>query len=257
MGNLLAASMPLIIDIVGIVFILIFAVRGMREGFGQIIFSTFGTIVCLILSVVLCSYLTTFLGEKFGLIAMVADKLDGPLTKVFGENVMNTSLEGLAEGGLTAAKLQELKITGILNKVVLAVVKGTEISDTMLLGDVLCMAFAYYVVLICSAIVLFIVFKILLKIISATTEKLRSLVLVAAVDELLGFVLGLISGVIYMELVIMLIGVLPIPAIQSVSAAIAQTKVVSLIHNIGIIQLILNFITSDAVKSFISNIPNK
>ena len=53
MGNLLAASMPLIIDIVGIVFILIFAVRGMREGFGQIIFSTFGTIACLILSVVL------------------------------------------------------------------------------------------------------------------------------------------------------------------------------------------------------------
>ena len=81
--------------------------------------------------------------------------------------------------------------------------------------------------------------------------------MVAAVDELLGFVLGLISGVIYMELLIMLMGVIPIPAIQSVNAAIAQTKVVSLIHNIGIIQLILNFITSDAVKSFVSKIPNK
>lgn len=257
MGNLLAASMPLIIDIVGIVFILIFAVRGMREGFGQIIFSTFGTIACLILSVVLCSYVTTFLGEKFGLVAMVADKLDGPLTKVFGEGVMSTSLEGLAEGGLTAAELQELKITGILNKVVLAVVKGADYANATLLGDVLCMAFAYYIVLICSAIVLFIIFKILLKILSATTEKLRSLVLIAAVDELLGFVLGLISGVIYMELLIMLMGVIPIPAIQSVNAAIAQTKVVSLIHDIGIIQLILNFITSDAVKSFVSKIPSK
>lgn len=253
MGNLLAANMPLIIDVVGIVFILIFAIRGMREGFCQMIFTTFGTIVCLLLSVVLCATVTEFLGDKFGLITMVSGKLEGPIAGMFKGDVLATPLEG----SLTAAKLNELGITGFLQKVVLAVAKDADVSVGMTLGDVVCNAFAYYVVLICCAIILFIIFKILLKIISATTEKLRSLALIAAVDELLGFALGLVAGVIYLELVIMLLGIIPVAAVQDVYVAISSTKVISLIHKIGIIQIILNFITSDAVKSFIKNIPNK
>lgn len=253
MVNLLAANMPLIIDIVGIVFLLIFAIRGMREGFGQMFFTTFGTIICLVLSVLLCSVVANALESWFGLATMVSAKLESPLANVFGEGVMSKTLgDLLVDGKLSAEKLQELNVSGFLQKIILTVSENGSIANSETLGDLICSAFAYYLVLICTAVALFILFKILLKIISATTEKLRSFVLVATLDELLGFAFGLISGIVYLELIIVALGGIPIPAVREVYDAIQTTKVISVISNFGLVQRIFEFISTSGIKSFIS-----
>jgi uncharacterized membrane protein required for colicin V production len=255
MVNLLAADMPLIVDVVGILFILIFAIRGMREGFGQMFITTFGTIICLAASILLCSAVANLSESWFGLISKVAEKLEPSLINTFGNDVMSKTLgELLVDGVLGAEQLEALNINGFLREIILSVSNNGNIVGTETLGDLISSAFAYYIVLIISAVILFIAFKILLRAISALTDKLRSFVLVAAVDEVLGFVAGLISGVIYLELVILLISTLGgvIAPVQSIYTVITNSTVISYIHEIGLLQEISNFVTSSGIIKLFS-----
>ena len=255
MVNLLAADMPLIVDIVGILFILIFAIRGMREGFGQMFITTFGTIISLAASIFLCSSVANLSESWFGLIGKVADKLEPSLINAFGNDVMTKTLaELLVDGVLGAEQLEALNINGFLKEVILSVSQSGNLGGSETLGDLICSTFAYYIVLIGSAVLLFILFKILLKIISAITDKLRSFVLVAAIDEALGFVVGLISGVVYLELVILLISALGgfATPIQDLYAAITNSTVIGYIHEIGLLQKISNFVTSSGIIKLFS-----
>ena len=247
MGNLLAASMPLIVDVVGIVFILIFAIKGMREGFGQIFFATFGTIICLVLSVLLCSSVANFLQAQFGLATMVSEKLQGSLSGVFGEEVLSATLEGVS-----AEMLKELNVNVFLQKIILSVAESSTLPLETTLADVIFPTLAFYAVMICSAILLFIILKIIIKLLSAGAERLRSVVAVAALDEFLGFVLGLIGGIIYLELIIMLMNVIPLEAVQNVCNAIAETSVIGKVH--GVVQSILGALSSGAIGEFLKGI---
>ena len=247
MGNLLAASMPLIIDVVGIVFLLIFAVKGMREGFGQIFFATFGTIICLVLSVLLCSTVANFLQTQFGLATMISGKIEGSLTGVFGAEVLAVPLESV-----NAETLKVLNVNVFLQKIILGVAQGSQLPADTTLANVLFPTITYYVLMVCCAILLFIIFKIIIKIFSASAEKLRSIVVIAALDEFLGLVLGLLGGIIYLELIIMLINIIQIEAVQNIYNMIAGTNVIGKLH--GFLQGILGNLSSGAITDFLKGI---
>ena len=249
MNNLLAVNMPLIIDVVGALFVAIFALKGLKKGFGQMFVKTFGTILSLLFAALLCGAVAELLESQFSLVSTVSDKIGGVLTNAFGDTVMNTTLDEVANG-----KLEELNLSGFLLQIIHLVVDDAGLPPETTLNTVICPTFAYYIVMIISAIVLFIIFKIIFKIIGKIFESLHSITLLAIVDELLGLALGLITGVIYLELIIMAMGVIPVEIIQNVYLNITNTTVVNFIHNIGIFQLIMNAISSVNVVDFVKDV---
>ncbi len=252
MNNLLAANMPLIIDVVGIVFILAFTLYGFIKGFGNMFIKTFGTILSLLFAALLCAPVAELLENLFSLVTTVADKLGGVLTKTFGDAVMNTTLQEAADG-----KLAELGVSGFLAGIINSIIEGAGLPMDTTLNQIICPTFAYYIVMILSAIVLFIIFKILFKIVGKIIKKLHAVAVIAVVDKSLGLLLGLITGIVYLELAIIVMGIVPVEAIQNIYASISSTAIVSIIHDIGIFQLIIKAISSVNVVDFVKDVVGK
>ena len=246
MFNLLSANLPLIIDGVAVVFILIFALRGLNKGFAKLFISVFGTIISLLLAVLLCSTVTNVLESKFSVVTNMAGSLEGVLTKVFGEKAMNTTL-----AQVTSDTVHELKLGSWLTDIVLTFAKDNSIPTDTTLNQIIGPTFGYYVVLVIVIIALFIIFKILFFLLGAFIKSLHSLKLVALVDKSLGFALGLVQGIISLELLIMTVAIIPIPVVQNIYASISLTAFTNFIHNINLYGVIMDMVASADIVGFV------
>ena len=249
MLNLMAVNMPVIVDVVAVVFIAAFMIYGYAKGFVKQFVSAFGTIFSLLFAVLLCTSVANFLQTQFGLVEGIATGLDGVLTTIVGEDVMNITLgeagrEYLAQQGMAA---------WMIDLVMMFVSDGSLPVDTSL-RQVIGPTFAYYVLIILSAVGLFIIFKILFFLLGKIINKLHSIKLIAALDNGLGCLLGLFCGVIYLEIIIMVISIIPVQAIQDVYMAIQSSVVASFVARINLYNLVLNAISSTNVVEYVKNL---
>lgn len=249
MNLLLATVSPLAIDMVALVFVLVFAISGLIKGFTKLFFKVFGTILSLLFAVLLCASVSNFLQDKFSLVSLFADKLEGILTKVFGDALMNTTLEQAVSNGL-----DDLGLGNLLLPIVESFAQDASIPTNTTLNQIICPTFAYYLVMIISIIALFIIFKILFFLLGALVKSLYALKLVAIMDRLLGFLLGALSGAIYLEIIILVLGVLPIGFIQQIYAQIPFTVFTAFIEEIGLYNVILDSISFADIFKYVKGI---
>ena len=249
MNLLLTNVTPLAVDVVAIVFVLVFALIGFANGFTKLFFKVFGTIISLLLAVLLCAGVTSFLEGQFGLVTSVSSKLAGVLNKVFGEELMNTTLAQATEKGLG-----DLGLGGLLLPIIQNFANDASIPLDVTLNEIIGPTFSYYLVMIVVAILLFIIFKIVFAIIAALTKHLFALPVLKQLDRLLGLAVGLLGGFIYLELAIMLLGILPIGFIQDIYALIPETTFTAFIQNASLFKLILNSISVSDITEFVKNI---
>ena len=252
MNLLLANITPQTVDIVAIVFVLIFAISGLIKGFTKLFFKAVGTIVSLLLAFLLCASVADFLESQFSLVTSLGGKLEGILSKAFGAELMNTTLEQAINNGIG-----DLPIGELLMPIIKSFAEDSSIPTTVTLNQIICPTFAYYLVMILSAIVLFIIFKIVFWIIYKVVSSLQKIGAVALADKLLGLALGFICGAVYLELAIMVMGVLPFGFIQDICAVFAETTFVALVQKIGLFGIILNFISSNDIIGFVKGIVTK
>ncbi|MBQ3492826.1 MAG: CvpA family protein [Clostridia bacterium] len=246
MELLLAGISPSSIDLVAILFVMIFALNGLSKGFAKLFFKFFGTILSLLLSILLCASVVNFLQNEHGLVSSVAVKLEGALIKIFGESITTTTLEQA-----TSEKLSSMGLGGLFASIIMSFASDASIPTNLTLNQIICPTFAYYIVIVLSVLVLFIIFKILFFLICRFINKLHALKTVATLDRVLGFTLGLLSGIIYLELVIMIIGILPIPFTQNITAQIANTAFVSVVQKINLYKLVFDTISSTNIIEFV------
>lgn len=249
MYNLLAADLSAIVDIVALVFVLVFALWGVIRGFTKTFFSVFGTIIGLLLAILLCSSVANFLQEKYQTITKVGDSLAGILTDIFGDKLMNTTLSQA-----TTEYLEEQGVGSLIISIILSSKNESSIPMDTTLNQIICPAFAYYVVAILATVALFIIFKIIFFLIGALVKSWYKNKIVARFDRLLGFALGLVHGVVVLELLIMIISILPISFIQDVYAAIQMSKFANFIEDINLYKVIIKTISSANVVNVIKNI---
>lgn len=249
MLNLLMANTPVIIDVVAIAFVAIFTIRGITKGFAKLFVSVFGTIFSLLFAVLLCASTAKFLEDKFSLVTSLTGSIGGILDSLFKPEIMNTTLEHA-----TSEKLSELGLGSGLSSIILSFAQDNSIPTTTTLNEILCPTFAYYAVMGISILGLFIIFKILFFLAGAFVKKLHAIKLVAVVDKSLGFFVGLISGIIYLELVIIVLGVIPIPAVQNIYTALGQTVFAKFINDISLYQVILDALSSVNVTKYVKEI---
>lgn len=249
MNNLLAANMPVIVDVVAIAFVALFAIRGISKGFAKLFVSVFGTILSLLFAVLLCTSVANFLQSQFSFVTTVSKSISGILEKVFGSPIMNTTLEQA-----TTEKLAELGLGDWLSSIILSFASDSSIPTDTTLNEIICPTFAYYVVIVIAVICLFIIFKILFFLLGAFIKKLYTVKLVALVDRTLGLLLGAISGIINLELIILILGIIPIDIVQQIYTSISQSVFANFVKTVNLYEVILNAISSANVIGYVKGL---
>ena len=251
MNNLLASGGSAVVSAIVLVVILFFALYGFIRGFARTFISIFGTILSLLFAILLCSSVTEFLESHYSFVSFMSDRLGGVLESIFGEELMNLTLEHAGEQALKNSGLNSLIID-----LIMSFKSNSAIPTDTALKELICPTFAYYVVLIISAIALFIIFKLIFFCISKIVKGLHNISLVAKIDKSLGLVLGFISGIIYFEMFVMIIGAIPLGFMQDFYSTILSSPVASFICLINPFDSILNLISFSNITKFVSGIIN-
>lgn len=249
MYQLLLISTGATVDIFALVFLFGFALRGLFKGFAKSFVSLFGTIISLLLAILLCSTVARFLENEFSLVSTISDSLTSTLNKLFGESVMNTTLEQATEESLGNAGVGSWLIA-----IVLSFKDEINIPSDVTLSQLLCPTFSYYLVIVIAIIILFVLFKILLFLIGEIVKKMYTISLVRHVDRILGFALGLFSGIIYIELIITTMSVVPIKFIQDAYAFITSSGIVNFINKLNLFNVIMNAVSINTVVEFVKSL---
>ena len=155
--------------------------------------------------------------------------------------------------------MQTAGVSGLIIKLILSFkADGSFPADTTV-AEVLCPTFAYYISMIIIVVAIFIILKIIMSVIAKFVKKLHEFGLVKFVDKVLGLALGLIMGVVYLGIILMIIGAIPVPIFQQIAASIPETKFASFIVNINLygklMELLSNFKVLDIVKGMITTVP--
>lgn len=252
MNNLLLLNAGAIVDIVALVFIFGFALLGFVRGFAKSFVSLFGTIISLLLAILLCPTVARFIESKFSLVSSFSESLAGTLNKLFGETIMNTTLEQATEQSLGDAG-----VAGWIISLVILFKGDTGIPMDITLNQLLCPTIAYYIVIIIAIVILFILFKILFFLLGVLVKKLYVIGIIKTVDRVLGLVLGIISGIVYLDAFILLISIIPINFVQDLYAYVLSSTFTMFLHNIDLFGAIMNAVSVDDVVAFVKEIVSK
>ena len=244
MHNLLSANSSLIVDLVALVVIVISVIVGAKKGFARTFISVFSSIFSLIFALLLCGSVATFCQETFGAIDSVSSSVGGLVSRILGDTVANTSLQEFSE-----EILAESGLGALLRGIIFSAVNNPDIPYTLTLNEIISPVIAYYVVCIISAVGLYIIFKILFYILGKFIESFRKIKVFGTVDSILGVVLGLIRGVIIIQIATIIISIIPIGFLQNLYISIESSSILSFINNINLFELIFTkIVTPDLTK---------
>lgn len=246
---LLAVEMGTIVDIVVAVLMLLFVIIGAKRGFLKSLIKVFGTILSLLFAALFCGAFAKFLENSFSFVTTVGDKLGGVLSKIFGEEFMNTSISSATEQFLA-----DNNIPAWLINVILPAIQSLGANSDATLAQIVCPVFGYYIALILSFIILFILFKLVFFLLSKIVSGLRKIAIVGIADSLLGAVFGIIEAIITISLIIMVIKVVPLSFLQDVVIAIEESAIANFINKLNIFELIINVISKININQYLQQI---
>ena len=249
MYNLLATWGGATVNLVALIVIIGSALLGYSKGFVKMFVAVFGTILALLLSVILAPSVAKFMESEHLMVTNMSNSIADVLTRVFGDSIMNTTLEEA-----THESLKEAGLGGNLIRVIMASREDTSIPMDTTLNQIICPTFAYYVVMVLAVLVLFILFKMIFFITSDLINKMHKFKMVASVDKGLGCVLGFIRGVILIEIIIMICGIIPLGFMQSFYATLTNVVVTGFIEKISLFNAILRWISRASVLTLIKTL---
>ncbi len=249
MSNLLLYSVSgAILEVLALIVLIATIIIGAKNGFIKSLISTFGSLVSLILAVLLCSSVAKVLENKFSLVTTISSKLSGVLTRIFGEQLMNTSLSLATEDVLS----EQFNLSLFLVKIILSL-KSTDIAPETTLSSIICPVFGYYIVCIISVIVLYIIFRIIFFLIGEIVKKMHSNKIIGATDTILGIVFGAIRGIIVINFALMILNIIPLGFIQNFVGSVNDTVFVKIINKIDVVSLILKALSNVNISDIIVN----
>ena len=227
-------SAPQIVDLVVVILIALFAIIGLMKGFIRSLVSTFGTFFAILFAVLVCGAVVTFLETKYQAVTFFGNSISGWVNNLLGTSADKTVAE------VTEASFIESGVSGWIAKLILQL-KGTEGLDPALtVSQVACSMFGYYISATISIIGLFIIFKILIFIISDLLLKHVVVGALKTVDKVLGFVVGIVSGVIVVQSVLTLIGGIPLDFFVQINGYVSESSFTKFLMSFNVVQAILD-----------------
>ena len=110
-----------IIDIIALTLIGFFAFWGYKKGFVKTFIATFSIFFSLLFAVLLSGVTAKFMESQFSMTSKMASGLQGTLTRVFGDKLMNTTLEQAGSSNLSGAGLSGLIVKMVLSLKMLSI----------------------------------------------------------------------------------------------------------------------------------------
>lgn len=230
--------MSAIIDSVVLALLLIFIIVGIVRGFVKSFISSFGTIISIVLAVALASSTADFLQNAFGLTTKISNGISGMLSGLFGQELMETTLEQATEASLQSFNVANWIITIILSA------KSEGLPPETTLNSVVSPVLAYYVVIIISAVALFILIKIILFLLGDLFQNLKEIKVIGITDRVLGGVLGLLEGILVVDFIILILGIIPVPAFKDLMTMIESAPFTAFLGRINVLNLIISSVVS-------------
>ena len=232
-----------IVDFVALSLIILITVMSAKQGFIKTFLSTFGWIISLILAVLLCGVVARFVESKFGYISSVSRWLEGLTVKIFGNDLMNTTLSEATEGGMDG------NLADWIVKLVLSA-KSSSISQDVTINQIICPTIAYYIVSVIALIALFILFKIVFYII-ADISKFKQRTVAGKLNGFLGGMLGFVKGIIILDFIIIIVNAIPFSFVQSIAAQISNSYITNAFSKVNVISLMFNSLTHSGILDYI------
>lgn len=248
LNNLLYSALGAVVDIVALTVLVFLTALGAVRGFTKTFISVFGVLISLILSALLCSTMALFMESKFSLITSISNGLSGILNGIFGDELMNVPLSMANE------ELLNGNIALWLASIILSAKDNPNISQTTTLNQIVSPVFAYYVAVIISFIVLYIIFRVILFLIGELVKRAHNIVLVKKVDCSLGAVLGFVRAFIIIGITVAIIRIIPIGFVQDFVIVIDNTILTRFCSTINIGSVIINLFANVNIGGIIEKV---
>ena len=233
----LLSNGALIADLLIILLLAVFLLLGIIKGFASIFVSFIAKIIIAIISIMLGGVIVRLLENSFSIVTNLGNSMAEPLTGFFGADMMNLTLESFRNGeySVVSGGIAALFLGVIVNNLI-----GESVSATLTLGAIVPKTLAYYIILIISAIVLYIIFRIILslfkKFLTSLTQKIT---VVRWVDKLLGAVLYSIVGYLVVCFVVYLLEFIPLEFMTSVMDSVKTSSIGSIVYNNNLVAVLL------------------
>ena len=189
-------------DIVCAVMLLVSALVGAKKGFVKCFFGLISTLVALVLAFALASTAVGLFPSLFGAEGSLAGKFEGPFLKWSGFDM------DVSAGGIEAA-LESVSLPGFVKDVIVKNVgEVNNLAPGTTLAAVVAPVAAQFVGLLLCGLVIFIVERILTKIVNSWSVA-------SAVNGLLGFAVGLLKAAILICGILAILALIPSEGIVS------------------------------------------
>lgn len=182
----------IVIDVALIVIVLIFALIGLKKGFLKSFLSLFNWVVCLVVSIWLAKYIANWVGSWFGMENAISGKISSAIVGVNAELGNSVSSFGSKDAILNACA----GMNGILKQLINMIFSSANVDFTseVPVAEFAGAGVAHICVLAISAILLFIVIKIVLAILGKLFDNIARTKILGGLNRALGFVFGLVKG---------------------------------------------------------------
>lgn len=206
----------IIIDIVLIITLLVFGLIGLKKGLFKSLLSFFSWTVCIIIAFLLAKYVARLLNGIWDFNGKIGSGVSKSLlesnSEVYGKKICD-----YADKASLVAAITGTNLSGILSKVVNIVFKNGNIdmSSTDTVANVVGSSVGYVCMIIISAILIFIVLKIILALLNKIFDKLARTKVIGGLNKTLGLVFGLLKATFIVFAVnFILVGLTLVPAVN-------------------------------------------
>lgn len=247
--NLLFSWGGALIDVFALLLIFGITYLGAKQGFIKSLISMFGTIFSLLFAVLLCGAIARSLEKTHGTITSVSNWLNGIISRIFGSNLMNTTLEEASSDSFEGSPLSLLLV-----KIVLSIKQGSDVPATVTLSQVICPTFAYYIVCILSLTCAYFIFKMIFFIIADITKLAHKVKVVGNTDKVLGAVFGFVKSLVIIDLILLCVGAIPLRLTQVINHKVESSCLVSFLQDVNLIRIIFEALFRNGATNFIKSI---
>ena len=229
----ISSSMGIVLDVVIVALIAIFAIVGFRKGFFKSVLALVSSLATIIISIFCASPFAKLLNKIYDFTGLIGNKLSSGIASM-GVFYSQPIPDGMS--GADVVNNIPSSTNGFLKKLMAYVLNPLSASDIqgLTVAEIVSGAFASIIMLIVSAILLFILIKIVVALASRLFENITRNRVFGATNKLLGLAFGAAKGfivVIIFTIVLTLLTV--VPSINTKITPIIQdnTKIARPIYN--------------------------
>ena len=182
----------IVIDVAIVLVLLITGLIGIKKGFLKSLLSLFNWVVCLGASIWLAKYVANWVGSWFGMENAIAGKISNAIVGSNAELGNSVASFGSKDAIMAACAGMNGLLKQLINIIFSS--KNVDFASETAVSDVASAGVAHICVLAISAVLLFIVIKIVLAILGKLFDNIARTRVLGSLNRVLGFVFGVVKG---------------------------------------------------------------